>query len=243
MVEHLAFDRAALEHGPLRRVELVEARREQRLERRRHLDLAVAGRLHHRRHLLDEERVAAGGAQDPLAHVRAELLPADPRLHQRLRLVGGRAAAAGGRRPSRCAGRAAPAAPCRAAGSERPSTGTHVLEQIEEDVLAPLDVVEDGDERPLGRDRLEQLAERPRDLVRRGRAARLRGAHVERLGRNGIELEPRPLRLELLQHLHDRPVGDPLPVREAAAADDRRVGGGQELRREARLAHPCARRP
>ena len=42
-----------------------------------------------------------------------------------------------------------------------------VLEQVEKDVLAPLDVVEDGDD---GRPRphcLEQLAERPCDLVRR----------------------------------------------------------------------------
>ena len=63
-----------------------------------------------------------------------------------------------------------------------------MLEEIEEDVLAPLDVVEDGDERRLGRDRLEQLAERPRDLVRRGRALASED-DVERLGRNGIELE------------------------------------------------------
>ena len=39
-VEDLALDRAALEHPPLGRVELVEPRRQQRLQRRRHLDLA-----------------------------------------------------------------------------------------------------------------------------------------------------------------------------------------------------------
>jgi hypothetical protein len=63
-----------------------------------------------------------------------------------------------------------------------------VLEQLEEDVLAPLNVVEDDDDRPLGRDRLEQLAERPRDLVRRRRAT-VPEERTERVGRNGIELE------------------------------------------------------
>ena len=43
-------------------------------------------------------------------------------------------------------------------------------------------------------------------------------------------------RVELLQHLDDRPVGDPLPVGEAAAADDRRLDRGQRLRGEPRLA-------
>ena len=42
--------------------------------------------------------------------------------------------------------------------------------------------------------------------------------------------------VELLQHLDDRPVRDPLAVREAAAADDRRVDGSQSLRGEPRLA-------
>ncbi|MBA3366895.1 MAG: hypothetical protein H0U03_14115 [Actinobacteria bacterium] len=88
-MEHLAFDGSAFEHGPLRRVELVEARSEQRLERRRHVDLAVAGCLHHRRHLFHEERVAARGSQDPLAHVGAKLAPADPGLHQQLRFLCG----------------------------------------------------------------------------------------------------------------------------------------------------------
>ena len=39
LVEHVALDRAALEDGALRRVELVETSREQRLDRRRHGDL------------------------------------------------------------------------------------------------------------------------------------------------------------------------------------------------------------
>ena len=42
--------------------------------------------------------------------------------------------------------------------------------------------------------------------------------------------------VELLQHLDDRPVGDPLAVGEAAAADDRRVDRRQQLRDQPRLA-------
>ena len=112
-----------------------------------------------------------------------------------------------------------------------------MLEEIEEHVLAPVDVVEHGDDRPLGRDRLEQLAKRPRDLVGRGRAA-VSENRGQRLRRNRIQLDSRPVRLELLQHLDHRPVGDPLAVGEAAAANGGRVRSGEELRHEARLPHP-----
>ena len=63
-VEDLALDRAALEHPPLRRVELVEPRREQGFQRRRHLTSSPDS-LGHREHLADEERVAGGGGGDP----------------------------------------------------------------------------------------------------------------------------------------------------------------------------------
>ena len=65
-MEDLPLDRAALEHAPLGRLELVQPRRQQRLQRGRdnHLDVCVAG---HRQHLLDEERIAARRSSDPLA--------------------------------------------------------------------------------------------------------------------------------------------------------------------------------
>ena len=67
-MEDLALDRTALEHAPLGRLELVEARREQRVQRGRDDD--VAGRLAgHRQHLLDEERVPGRGPRDPLAQL------------------------------------------------------------------------------------------------------------------------------------------------------------------------------
>ena len=49
-VEDLALDRASLEHAPLRRLELVEARCEQRLQGGRYGDVAV-GLAAHRQHL------------------------------------------------------------------------------------------------------------------------------------------------------------------------------------------------
>ena len=175
VVEHLALDGAALEHGPLRRVELVEARREERLERRRHLDFAVAGRLHHRRHLLDEERVSARGVQDPFA---ASQRSSSPRRCSRS--ISCSASSADERlQPYDAAPAAAAVEQLRPRHAEEQEwyagrQERDVLEQIEQHVLSPLDVVEDGDERRLGRHRFEQLAERPRDLVRRGRAFALR---------------------------------------------------------------------
>ena len=67
-VEDLALDRAALEHGPLGRRELVEPGGEQRLERRRddHLAAPVAVVRHHQ-HLADEQRVPPGRPRDLLA--------------------------------------------------------------------------------------------------------------------------------------------------------------------------------
>ena len=53
------------------RVELVEPGREQRAERRRHLDARLAVACH-RQHLGDEERVAPGRPLDP----RSQLGPA-----------------------------------------------------------------------------------------------------------------------------------------------------------------------
>ena len=165
VVEHLAFDRATLEHGSLRLLELVEAGCEQCLQRGWHFDLAVVGGLHHCCHLLDEERVAARGAQDPFAHARAERSSADACLDQHLRLAGSERL-----QPEDAAPAATPVeqlGPGHANeqdGSARGEEGD-VLEEIQEGVLAPLDVVEDGDHRRFGCDRLEQLAKRPGDLV------------------------------------------------------------------------------
>ena len=73
-VEDLTLDRAPLEHAPLGRRELVDTRREQRLQRGRHDHLAVRF-ASHRQHLLDEERVAARGASDRVTQLADDPLP------------------------------------------------------------------------------------------------------------------------------------------------------------------------
>src|SRR5579884_1303426 len=55
-VEDLALDRPALEDVALGELEIVEPRREQRVDRRRHDDVARRRLGEHREHLLDEER-------------------------------------------------------------------------------------------------------------------------------------------------------------------------------------------
>ena len=110
-----------------------------------------------------------------------------------------------------------------------------VLDELEERLLPPLDVVEDANEWLLGRPGLEQLAERPRDLVRGG-------GHVS-LAEHGFEgfrsraVHERLRIWNLLDDLDDRPVGDAVSVGKAAAPDDgSSVERGHELRDQPRLA-------
>ena len=105
----------------------------------------------------------------------------------------------------------------------------HRLDQVEERLLAPLQVVEADDERRL---LLEQLAERPRDLVRARRPVAL----AEQRSQRGRGLLVGGQGVELLHDLDDRPVGDPLAVGEAAPADDACLDAVERLRDEARLA-------
>ena len=65
-VEDLAFDRPALEHRSLGRLELVEPRGEQRLQRGRHRDLSF-GLAGHRHHLRNEQWIATGSVDDQVA--------------------------------------------------------------------------------------------------------------------------------------------------------------------------------
>ena len=182
-MEHLALDRTPLEHAPLGRIELIQARREQRPQRGRNDNVALrlAG---HRQHLFDEERVTAGGVRDLFAQLtgdplRDELVDVfvaewlEPKRHR----PGG--AALGELRPrdaeheDRCA-----------RGQER-----DVLDQVEERLLAPLDVVEDDHQRPLRRGLLQRLAERPGDLLRCRRRLRLAQQRADR-HRGGLVCGP-----------------------------------------------------
>ena len=218
-MEELPFDRAALEHLTLWLVQLVEPRREQRPQRRRHL-----GVFAERRHLGQEERIAAGGAHDPLprlvrhgvADERASFL-----LRQRLQAQHGGPARTTLEelRPGH-----AEKEQWRAGREQRGR-----LDELEEGLLPPLDVVEDDHERRL---LLEQLAERPGDLVGAGAGVALPEQRPNRGRRRFVARQ----RADLLHHLDDRPVGDPLAVGETAAAHDPSVDPLERLGDEPRLA-------
>ena len=137
-VEELALDRAALEHPALGLVELVEPRRQQRLERRRHLDLAAvrvgrarpspSRRAGCRRRRGRSARAARPATASPTS---ASASSAGERLEPQRR------PASAGRRSS-SSGRAMQSEQERRAGREQ----RDVLDQVEERLLAPLDVVE-----------------------------------------------------------------------------------------------------
>src|SRR5262249_35082822 len=91
-------------------------------------------------------------------------------------------------------------------------------------------------ERALDGDSLEQLPDAPGDVIRRSRRLPFSEQAVNRFRRGSLNAELGSRR-ELFQDLNDRPVGDAFSVRETASAADRcALDGGQELRRQARLA-------
>ena len=230
-MEDLALDRASLEHAPLGLVELVEAGCEQRLQRRRHVDLLVPGG--HREHLRDEERVAGRSVGDPLAQLRRDARPrsACPRLPERAarsRSVPGQP----GRR-STSSGRA-----MHRSSSGAPAESSAVDSTRSRNVSSPHWMSSrDHDQRRL---LLEQLAERPGDLVSARPDVRLAQKRADRRCRDRIRRQRR----ELLHDLDHRPVGDPVPVGQTAPAHDAGLDRGERLGDQPRLAHPgVARRP
>ena len=108
-----------------------------------------------------------------------------------------------------------------------------VLDEVEQGRLGPVHVVDDDDERPLARERLEEPADRPEGLLRPrvrglGEAHRAGDPLRDQLGAVVVadELGDRGLRSssgDLLDDLRERPVGDPLAVGEAPADDDTRA--------------------
>ena len=127
----------------------------------------------------------------------------------------------------------------------------HVLDQVEERRLGPVDVVDERDQRSLRRQLLEELARRPVDLVERERAV----AQADRRGdpRRDVvvfdqrrELGARLLRAVVGAHLGgavgdvaQRPEGDAVAVVQAAALDDPRpatAGARHHLARQPGLA-------
>ena len=227
-VEDLALDRAPLEHHALFGLELVEPGCEQRLDRRRDDHVGVraepsiatisstksgfppaARRIRPRRSVVD---LPAG---EPLLDQQLAVL-----LRQRLELKAHRPAGTAVEQLRPRAAEQKDRGPAREQGD--------VLDEFEEGLLSPLDVVEDDDERG---GRLEQLAEGPGDLFP-GRRDVLAEERADRACRLRLDLDAG----ELLDDLDDRPVGDPLTVGEAAAANGAHAGAGDQLGRQTGLA-------
>ena len=227
-MEHLALDRAALHDDANVAVERVDARLEERMDRRRDDDLAVAAVLaHHREHLLDVERVPGRGGRDALPQVAAS---SGASATRRSMSSAHSSAPSGSSRsdvafslPPPQPGRSVEELGARDAEQEDRRVAREVgdvLDEVDEDRLGPLQVVDHDDLRPLGRARLEQP---PEGELRLGR----------RRADDGVGLDA-----DRDQDLDERPVGDPLAVGEAAAAQDvgRVADALEEVGDEARLA-------
>src|SRR5262245_21829222 len=158
-MEDATLDCAALENAALRGVQLVESGRQQSLDRRRDLDFAVRRLAHERQHLLDEQRVALRALEDPgsepvvdASELDQEQLGLELRkgLEQNARCV---QLAAAPRRPD-----VEELRPGNAQKEQGRTSGevSDMLDQVEERLLPPVDVVEDADERCVGRLLLEE---------------------------------------------------------------------------------------
>ena len=188
----------------------------------------------HGEHLLDEERIAFGRADDALPERRRDGFvvnqPPDELLGVALlsgesetSVVRGRGADQDGRASKR-------------SGRERqssriaapPGEAEDVLEQVEQRRLGPVDVVHHNNERSRDRDGLEELPERPGGLL--GRALFVIQANCagdeprcDRAALNTAhDLHQRRLRISSGDFVHDvgeRQVRDPLAVGDAAPDD------------------------
>jgi hypothetical protein len=243
----VALDRSALERAALGCPELVEARGEQHLDGRRHAHTGEVARRHpapvlasqetlvdeHRDHLLDEEGVAAARLANPRPHVALESDLADEVpdqglgfvLRERLEEDRGRVALASSPRLVQLQQLRPRHAEEQDGGVSRPLR--HVLDQLEQVGLGPVQVVEDDDQRTLVGEALEQPSHPPVPLLRRRRRLGQADHLGDALGRSPVRvvLEGRgDLRHRLLERvlfgdaggllddLEHRPEGDPLAV-------------------------------
>jgi hypothetical protein len=224
-VEDFALDRAPLEHSPLRCIELVEACREQGLQAGRDDDFAAHFACHCE-HLLDEERIAAGGVSD--LHTQ---LVGDPLGDQLVDIVVAQWLESKSHRPT-----PSPLAELRSGHAEEQDRSARreqrdVLDQVAGGLLAPLDVVEDDHERSDRRCLLQRLAKGPGELLGRRRSTALAEERADR-SRGGLVGGNH---VELLENLDDGPVGDALAVGQTAASHDRRLDRRERLGDEAGL--------
>ena len=258
--EAAADYRRPLQRRLRHRVESVDARCDQRLQRVRDPGGGpLLAELGHRQHdLLEEERIAFGLGEQGAARLWRELVATRERVDQLL-AVGRTEGLELDRRRADAA-----SAPVRADveqlrpgetdDQQRPVLHPvgHVLDQLEERILGPVDVLEDEDERLRLRHQLPPLARRPRDLLLAALAVdcfedaarqaeqvghRLRRAAVAKLLDRDVERIVVGDVGRALHHLGQGPVGDALAVREAAALEDGRAfERGEELVHHAALA-------
>ena len=252
--EFQADHRSGLDRDALFASKLVEPRLEQGVDRRRHDDVAAARATHpvpallaqhirveqHRQHLLDEQRVAFSGGDDSADHVlrqtgRAQQVLDDQRRGGIAEWLQHEAAGALALRPLRpffeqiVAGGGEQHDGRSACGAE------HVLEQVEERRLGPVDVVDERNHRRLRGEAFEELARGPVRFVqgeRRRAEANRRSEPVRNAGVacGGEQLGTRCLRGVVLadagrlaNDAAQRPERDAISIRQAAPAQHARV--------------------
>ena len=178
LTERLPFelepnDGRTLEQLPLLVGEGIEPRREQRLNRRRHM-FRVAPFDQHREQLLDEERIPRCNLADPGMGVGCELGTADELLDQLVRFDFRERL----EREGLGLGLPAPVPPDvdqigpREADEQERGVSRPVhemLEQVEQGRLGPVDVLDDERDRSLSGAPLERLPDRPEDVLCRYR--------------------------------------------------------------------------
>ena len=227
----------------------VEARRDQRVNRRRNRVRRTALR-EHRRHLLEIERVAFGGFGDARAGVPVERPFLSDLVEQLVRLLLRQRLeyqpAAHLRQPSRTLVEEIRTRQANQQEGRVVGPAGEILEQVEQRRLGPVDVFDDDDERLIAGELFEQTPYRPERLaggcLRRGRAD---GAEDP----SRDELRVLAARQDLAHTVvaaqrpddgHQRPERDPVAVREAASRQcDRLVlQRGAQLGCQARLPDP-----
>jgi hypothetical protein len=223
-VEDLPLDGAAFKGSTLRSRKLIEARREQRLDARRHRHLGVADSS-----IIATISSTKSGLPSAAARIRSTqpVLHVSGQLHQepvgrlapeRLEQNGCRMELAA--RPTRTAVEQLRSR--HAQDHDRSVTRPvgEMLDQVEESLLRPVEIVPDDDERPLTRRFLEETSHGKRDLLfRRDRVAPEQDAQRPR----DPFIEHAFFRPELLDRLDHGPVGDALAVRKTPAMDNSRV--------------------
>ena len=177
--ELLADHRGGLGDRPFVSIELVDAGSEERLDGRRdsHVSVSVAVAGQHREHLLEEKGIAGRGCPDAATDFIGQRGVGGQGVDQSLGLfVAQRLESNQGQVITVTGPERAIVEELRAAKRDEqqrrvPGEFEDVFDEIEKGGFGPVDVVENDDERPVARERLEELSDRPEGFL--GAAARL----------------------------------------------------------------------